>query len=307
MKLGALDVGTNSVLMLVVESERGRPPLRLADLSRITRLGHAVDRTGRLDPQAAARTFDTIVEFTGQARALGAGKILAVGTSALRDAADGIDFIARLKARTGIDLELVSGQTEAHLNYLAVRHGIEAGPDEKLLILDIGGGSTELIRADPGREPLLSSLQIGAVRLTERIVRHDPAGECEVAELRATIDRALRRLAWRYRPDRLVGIAGTVTTVCAVALKLATHDPVKIHGHQLARVQVEQAIDTFRRLKLEERKRLPGMVEGRADVILAGASVLERVMAWFELEEVTVSDQGVRWGLVWRELERAES
>ena len=307
MKLAALDVGTNTVLMLVVESDRHHRVNRLADLARITRLGRGVDERGRLDPEAAARTLDTIVEFNNQARALGATKILTAATSALRDAGDGADLIAQVRARTGLDLDVISGETEAQLNYMAVRHGLRIEPAEKLLIVDIGGGSTELIRVDPGVEPLLISLRIGSVRLTERIIRHDPPTESEGTELRATIDRALDECDWRYRPDRMVGIAGTVTTVCAVALKLTSYDPAVVHGYRLPMADVARVTEMFRTLPLAERKRLPGMVEERADVIFAGAAILERVMARFGLDSVTVSDQGIRWGLIWRELERSVS
>ncbi len=307
MKLAALDVGTNSVLMLVVESGNDRQARRLADLVRITRLGRGVDERGRLDPEAAARTLDTIAEFTDQARALGAIKIVTAATSALRDARDGADFIAQVKARTGIDLDVISGDTEAHLNYLAVRHGLRIDPAKKLLIVDIGGGSTELIRADPGGEPALTSLRIGSVRLTERIIKHDPPIESEVTALRATIDRALDELNWRYRPDRLVGIAGTVTTVCTVSLGLTSCDHNVVHGYRLARTEVARVTELLRAIPLTERKRLAGMIEGRADVIFAGAAILERVMTKFDVDAVTVSDQGVRWGLIWREIERPPS
>ena len=307
MKLAALDVGTNTVLMLVAESDRHHRVNRLADLARITRLGRGVDERGRLDPEAAARTLDTIVEFNNQARALGATKILTAATSALRDARDGADFIAQVKNRTGLDLDVISGETEARLNYMAVSHGLRIDPAEKLLIVDIGGGSTELIRADPGVEPLLISLRIGSVRLTERVIRHDPPTEGEVRELYATIDRALDQCDWRHRPDRLVGIAGTVTTVCAVALKLTSYDHTVVHGYRLPMAEVARVTEMFRTLPIAERKRLHGMVEERADVIFAGAAILERVMARFGLDSVTVSDQGIRWGLIWRELERLGS
>ena len=307
MRLAALDVGTNSVLMLVVEVDQHHRVQRLADWVRITRLGRGVDERGRLDPEAAARTLETIVEFTNQARALGATKIVTAATSALRDARDGADFLAQVKARVGLDLDVISGETEAHLNYLAVRYGLQIDPAEKLLIVDIGGGSTELIRADPGIEPVVTSLRIGSVRLTERIIRHDPPSDSEVAELRRTVDRAIDELNWRYRPDRLVGIAGTVTTICAVSLGLASYDHNVVHGYQLSWDEVARVTELLRTLPLAERKRLPGMIEGRADVIFAGATILERVMAKFDVDAVTVSDQGVRWGLIWRELEPGAS
>jgi exopolyphosphatase / guanosine-5'-triphosphate,3'-diphosphate pyrophosphatase len=303
MRIGALDVGTNTVLMLVAERTDDGRVRGLAELSRITRLGRGVDRSGRLDPDSAARTLETIVEFAEQARALGAGKIVTAATAALRDACDGAEFIARVKARAGIDLEIVSGATEARLSYLAVVHGLQVDRGKRLLIVDIGGGSTEFIRAEPGHELEMLSLQIGSVRLTERIVHHDPPGAGEARELRRVIDEAIDGTGRDLRPEILVGIAGTVTTVCAVALGLATYDPAAVHGYRLACGEVERIMDRFGALPLAERKKLPGLVEGRADVIFAGTMILACVMEKAGVDSVIVSDQGVRWGLVWREFE----
>jgi exopolyphosphatase/guanosine-5'-triphosphate,3'-diphosphate pyrophosphatase len=303
MRLAALDVGTNTVLMLVVERGGDGQLRRLADLSRITRLGRGVDASGRLDPAAMDKTIDAIAEFVEQARALGAEKILTAATAALRDAANGADFLARVKARTGLDLEVISGQTEAQLAYLSAIKGLQLDLSSKILIVDIGGGSTELIRAQPGGAPDVVSLQIGSVRLTERFVHSDPPHVREAAELRVAIDEALAGLRWNFQPDLMVGIAGTVTTVCAVVLGLEHYDPDRVHGCRLAHGDVLRVIGQLGCVPLEQRKQIPGVEEGRADVIFAGAAILERVMAHFKLDQVIVSDQGVRWGLVWRELE----
>jgi len=292
--------------MLVVESDQHQLVRRLADWARITRLGRGVDERGRLDPEAAARTLDTIVEFTNQARALGVTKIVTAATSALRDARDGADFIAQVKSRAGLDLDVISGETEAHLNYLAVRYGLRIDPNEKLLIVDIGGGSTELIRADPGHEPIVTSLRIGSVRLTERILHHDPPTAREAADLRLAIDAELTGLGWKLETDVLVGIAGTVTTVCAVALQMEPYDPDRVHGYSLSRKEVERVLGLFGSMPLAARRKLKGLDPARADVIFAGTAILERVMCEAEVSGVTVSDQGVRWGLVWRELGAAQ-
>ena len=302
MKLAALDVGTNTVLMLVVERAADGSVNRLADLARITRLGRGVDSAGALDPASATLTLDTIAEFVDKARALGAEKIIGAATAALRDARDGADFIARVKARAGVELEIISGETEAQLSYLATTKSLSLDPAEKILIVDIGGGSTELIRAEPGRKLDLVSLQIGSVRLTERIVRHDPPHANEAAELRVAVDQALQGIGWDFRPDTMVGIAGTVTTICAVLLGLTTYDSVRVHGYHMSHADVLSTLGRLGAVPLEQRKNLPGMEQGRADVIFAGAAILERILAHFGLAEVVVSDQGVRWGLVWREL-----
>ncbi len=307
MKLAALDVGTNTVLMLVVEQIADGSLRTLGEFSRITRLGRGVDGSGKLNPEAAAKTADAIVEFVAQARSIGAEKILSAATAALRDAQDGAAFIARVKERCGLELDTISGETEAQLAYLSSVKGLKLDPSANLLIVDIGGGSTELIRAEPGGVIDAVSLQIGAVRLTERFVHSDPPKPREAADLRLAIDQTLDTLRWNFQPNVMVGIAGTVTTVCAVALGLATYDPVRVHGYQLTDAQVLQAISLLSNVGLEERKQLPGVEAGRADVIFAGAAILERVMAHFKIHRVTVSDQGVRWGLVWRELENART
>jgi exopolyphosphatase / guanosine-5'-triphosphate,3'-diphosphate pyrophosphatase len=302
VKLAALDVGTNTVLMLVVEQMADGCLQTLADLAQITRLGRGVDATGHLDHEAAARTLDAIVEFTTRGRALGAEKILTAATAALRDAKDGAEFIAQVKRRAGIDLNIISGEDEAELSYLSTKKGLNLDPANKVLIVDIGGGSTELIRSEPGRKLDVVSLQIGSVRLTERLIRNDPPTVREAADLRIAVDEALQTLAWEFRPDVMVGIAGTVTTLCAVALGLETYDPAVVHGHRLSQAEVLRVIALLGSVPLEERKKLPGLEPGRADVIFAGAAILERIMGHFGLTEVIVSDQGVRWGLIWREL-----
>lgn len=303
MKLAALDVGTNTILMLVVERTADGELRTIAELSRITRLGRGLESNGRLDPQAVAATLDAIVEFTAQARSLGAEKILTAATAALRDASDGAELVARVRERAGIELEIISGDTEAQLSWLAVSHGLKLDPAEQGLVVDIGGGSTELIRAEPGRKLDVISLPIGSVRLTERIVKHDPPLVREAADLRLAVDDAIRDLGWKFHPTLMVGIAGTVTTICAVILGLAHYDSKIVHGHRLKHSEVLDAIARLCKVPLNERMKLPGMEPGRADVIIAGAAILERIMASFGLDEVVVSDQGVRWGLIWRELE----
>jgi len=303
MKLAAFDVGTNTVLMLVVEKVDGKLN-RVAEFGRITRLGRGVDSNHKLDPDSAKQTLGAIVEFASKARELGADRIAGVATAALRDASDGPAFIAQVKQQAGFDLEVISGETEAQLSYLAVLKGLPLDPNAKLLIVDIGGGSTELIRAEPGRPIELVSLQIGSVRLTERHVHHDPPTGKDAAELRLAADEPFQALQWKYQPDTLVGIAGTVTTIAAVTLGLTVYDPIAVHGHRLTHDEVMKTLLKFASMPLAERKKLPGLEEARADVIFAGGAILERVMAHFHLNEVVVSDQGVRWGLAWREIEK---
>jgi exopolyphosphatase / guanosine-5'-triphosphate,3'-diphosphate pyrophosphatase len=302
MRLAAFDIGTNTVLMLVAEPQADGSVRRVLDLQRITRLGQGVDHNHCLDPQAALRTLDTIAEFTERARAAGAEKILAAGTATLRDAADGESFIHRVRERTGVELEIVSGEAEAWLSYLAVTHGLRLDTSKRILIVDIGGGSTEFIRAEPGAKLQMVSVQIGSVRLTERLIHNDPPTAREAADLRIAIDEALKSLDWAPKPEVMVGIAGTVTTACAVALELDSYDPDRVHGYRLSRKEVERVLGLLGSAPLAERRKLKGLEPARADVIFAGTAILERVMSECEADYVIVSDQGVRWGLIWREL-----
>ncbi|HVN28114.1 MAG TPA: Ppx/GppA phosphatase family protein [Candidatus Binataceae bacterium] len=305
MKLAAFDVGTNTVLMLLVESDGDGKFTPLMERSRITRLGKGVDRTGRLDKETSRLTLDTIAEFAEAARTAGAEKIIAAATSALRDASDGADFIQRVKEKAGVDLKIIPGAEEAELSRLAVKRSLNLSSDLRLLIADIGGGSTELIRSEPGRGLTSVSLQIGSVRLTERIIQHDPPTQDEIAKLTATIDEHLEKLGWSFHPDVLVGIAGTVTTIAAVALNMSEYDGTRVQGYVLMRDEVSAIVKRFADATIEERKKIPGVLEARADVIFAGSVILERVMKRFDVGHVVVSDQGVRWGLVWRELEKS--
>jgi exopolyphosphatase / guanosine-5'-triphosphate,3'-diphosphate pyrophosphatase len=312
MKIGALDVGTNTVLMLVAEATADGGARRVIDLARVTRLGQGVDQNHRLDPAAALRTLDAIAEFVDQARAAGAEKIVTAGTATLRDANDGESLVRRVRERTGVELEIVSGETEAWLSYLAVVRGLRLDPSQRLLIIDIGGGSTEFIHAggsatefistESSAKLQLASLQIGSVRLTERILHHDPPTTREAADLRLAIDAELTGLGWKFETDLLVGLAGTVTTVCAIALQMGTYDPDRVHGYQLSRDDVERILALLGKMPLAERRKLKGLDPARADVIFAGTAILERVMSEADANSLTVSDQGVRWGLVWREL-----
>jgi exopolyphosphatase/guanosine-5'-triphosphate,3'-diphosphate pyrophosphatase len=308
MKLAALDVGTNTVLMLVVEADAQGKLAPLAELARVTRLGAGVERSGVLDPAAAKRTLETIAEFTQRARALGAQRFLTAATSALREARDGAEFIAQVRARCSIELHVISGEDEAALNYQAALGGLHLSSTEPLLIIDIGGGSTEFIAAQPGHPLRLASLPIGSVRLTERMVRHDPLSAAEQKEIIAAIDFQLGMLDWpRISPSVTVGVAGTVTTIAALALELASYDPARVHGAVLNRAQIQTTVTRLLNLTTAQRRQLPTMVEGRADVICAGGLILERALTWFAQERLVASDQGVRWGLIYRELARADT
>ncbi|MBI5068486.1 MAG: Ppx/GppA family phosphatase [Deltaproteobacteria bacterium] len=308
-RFAALDVGTNTVLLLVAE-RRGPGFVPVVERARITRLGRGVDRSGRLDPAAIAETVATLAEFAGEARALGAGGIACVATSAARDAANGADFFAASRAAAGLVPEVISGEEEARLVYgsawrdfgLGGGAGLPAGLP--LAVLDVGGGSTEFTWGDDPEPRGRLSLQLGAVRLTERHPAADPPGTAGLQALKRAAATALAGLGKlqgiaELAGARLVGVAGTVTTLAAVGQALPAYDAERVHGSTLGLDEVDALLERMAALPLERRKRLPGMEPKRADVILAGGAIVAEAMRRTGFSALTVSDRGVRWGLLW--------
>jgi exopolyphosphatase/guanosine-5'-triphosphate,3'-diphosphate pyrophosphatase len=297
-RLAAIDVGTNTVLLLVAE-RRGGALAPVLERAEITRLGRGVDATGRLDPAAVRETVRVLADFAASARSLGAGRIACVATSAARDAANGAEFFEEARRAAGLVPEVISGDEEARLVWASAWRDFGAG-GAPLAVLDVGGGSTELSFGDGPLPRGRTSLQVGAVRLTERHVRADPPAAAELARLRAAARDALAPLRALEVPSggRLVGVAGTVTTLSAVAQALPVYDPERVHGATLARAEVEALVARLAGLAVAERAALPGMEPKRADVILAGGIVVAEAMALLGFDRLTVSDRGVRWGLL---------
>lgn len=297
----AIDVGTNTVLLLVAERHGGSfvPVLERAE---ITRLGRGVDATGRLDPAAIAETARVLGEFAADARRLGASRIACVATSAARDAANGAEFFAAARAAAGLVPEVIPGDEEARLVWASAWRDF-GGAGAPLAVLDVGGGSTELSFGDGPRPAGRTSLQVGAVRLTERHVRHDPVTPAEASALRDAARAALAPAAaiagTLGAGARLVGVAGTVTTLCAIEQALPAYDAAKVHGATLSLASIEALYARLAGLTVAARAALPGMEPKRADVILGGCAVVLEAMRLAGFDRLVVSDRGVRWGLLY--------
>ena len=297
MRIAAIDIGTNSVLLTVAEA--GPDGLRaVVERAEITRLGQGVDATGRLSEEGMARTVAVLKRYAAEARALGAQRIACVATSAARDAANGGELLNRIGG-LALTPEIIAGEREAQLVYRAARADF-GGFNRPLAVVDIGGGSTEIVF---GRGPDFSfreSLDLGSVRLTERLVREDPPAPDRPA-VRAAAEGALREIPPPPSGADLVGVAGTVTTLATLALGLDAYDAARVHGATLERSDLERLCDRLWALPLADRRRLPGLQPGRADVLPAGAQILLSVLERLNLPRVLASDRGVRWGLL-REL-----
>ncbi|CAL9440197.1 exopolyphosphatase [Streptomyces sp. NPDC101145] len=299
-RVAAIDCGTNSIRLLVadIDPEAGT----LVDLDRrmtIVRLGQGVDRTGRLAPEALERTFAACREYAAAIKELGAERVRFVATSASRDAENREDFVRGVMDILGVEPEVITGDQEAEFSFTGATKELR-GSDE-YLVVDIGGGSTEFV-VGTGHVEAARSVDIGCVRLTERHVRHDPPTEDEVAAIRADV-RAAIALAEETVPVReartLVGLAGSVTTVAALALGLGEYDSAAIHRSRIPYERVAEVSARLRSLTHDERAAFPVIHPGRVDVIVAGALVLEEIMTHVAAQEVVVSEHDILDGIAW--------
>jgi exopolyphosphatase/guanosine-5'-triphosphate,3'-diphosphate pyrophosphatase len=305
-RVAAIDQGTNSIRLLVVEppAEAGGDPTELARDMVITRLGQGVDRTGRLDPEALRRTVDVLARFCRRARALHADHIRVAATSAVRDAANRDVFAAAVLEHARSELEVISGEREAGLSFLGGTHGLDPSTaPPPFLVLDIGGGSTEfVVGREPGRADHAVSTQMGSVRLTERFVMTDPPAHHELRAMARAIDDTLADVetVLPIRDARtLVAVAGTATTLQAIALGLDRYDPDAIHRTWLSLGTAEHVLADLVLMTNPQRAAIPVMAPGRGDVIVAGATILTAAMHRFGIERALVSETDILDGLAY--------
>jgi exopolyphosphatase / guanosine-5'-triphosphate,3'-diphosphate pyrophosphatase len=297
-RVAAVDQGTNSTRLLVAEPDEAGGFEDLARDMVITRLGQGVDETGMLAPEALQRTLVVLARNVRRARALHVERIRVAATAAVRDAANAADFERPVDELVGSPLEIVSGEEEARLSFLGATRGLDA--TSPFLVLDIGGGSTEFVLGSE-RPSASISTQMGSVRLTERFVRSDPPEAGELDRMRAAVGELLDDVE-RAIPARdartFVAVAGTSTTVQAVALALDFYDPERIHRTRLARTDAARVSMRLAAMTTAERAALPVMAPGRADVIVAGSVILVEVMERFGFDEAVVSETDILDGLV---------
>jgi exopolyphosphatase / guanosine-5'-triphosphate,3'-diphosphate pyrophosphatase len=301
-----IDVGTNAVLCLIADlRETGRFRV-LDDLAEVAGLGRGVDQTGVISEAGEQRCLETLERYRDHCRNLGVDEIIAVGTSALRDAGNSAVVRRRLQDRLGFEIRVISGAEEAAYSFAAVQRGLTLSGE--LLVIDVGGGSTEFIRGNAAGMIDAVSIDVGSVRLTERFLHSDPVREDEVSAMMSAIEQelvALRARAAALDPGlTLVGIAGTFTTLAAVEKQLVRYNHSEVHGSLLSVAELRRQTRLFQSKSLAERKQIVGLEAKRADVIFAGACLIEQIMNFCHAESVIVSDQGVRYGLLH---ERAQS
>ncbi len=298
MRVAAIDVGTNTTRLLVAEAHGGT----YRELDRrlsYTRLGEGVDAQSRIQPEAMKRTLGAIAEFCSVCGEFGVQQISIAGTSAVRDASNRESFLQAAEQLAGVPAKALSGEEEAQLSFMGATAELVDG---LRLVCDIGGGSTEFILGEPHSEELLrTSLNVGSVRLTERFLKSDPPATEEMLMLEAAIDAALEDVdhaIGEIAEARLVGLGGTVTTLAAINLEIERYQPELIHLAELDGGEVTRIYHLLAGMSVEERSTLPCLPKGRADVIVAGASILSRVMARWSFPAVLVSERDILEGLV---------
>ncbi len=298
--VAAIDCGTNAIRLLIASvDDAGRLDERTR-LMRIVRLGEGVDRTGAFADAALARTFAAVDEFAAVLAEHRVSRIRFVATSASRDVSNRSAFVAGVRARLGIDPEVVTGDEEAALSFTGAVRGL--GPlAQPVLVVDIGGGSTEFVLGD--REPSAAvSVDVGCVRMTERHLHGDPPTAAQIAAAQADVDAAVARAGQVVRltdAAAVVGLAGTVTTVAAMALDLPRYDASILHGAVVPARDVAASTDRLLAMTRAQRAALPYMHPGRVDVIAGGALVLRAVLAGARATEVTVSEADILDGIVY--------
>jgi exopolyphosphatase / guanosine-5'-triphosphate,3'-diphosphate pyrophosphatase len=304
--LAAIDLGTNSVHMVVVKINPDLPAFNIIDAEKATvRLGERCPQTGQLTIEAMGRTIAALRRCQEIAAAWKVEQTLAVATSAVREAPNGKDFLLRIETELGLKVNLISGQEEARRIYLGVLSGIEFD-NQPHLIIDIGGGSTELILADEQRPRHLSSTKIGAVRLTSEFVKSDPISSRDFDRLQAYIRGmfewpidSLKKKIKLGEVVRMVGTSGTIESLIRIdASEKQGNSPVSLHGYILTRERLQAIVEKMRRLSYAERCKVPGLSEKRAEIILAGALILQEAMAMLGMTELTTCERALREGIV---------
>lgn len=293
-RVAVVDVGTNSTRLLVAEVAEGQ----VAEVERrstVTRLGSGVDLSGRLSNDAVEATCEAIAGYVSIYEDAGAEAVDAIATSAVRDAENGSAFIAELRERFALSARVLDGEEEARLTYLGATS--EQPPAEPTLVIDIGGGSTELVIGVRERIDFHTSLQAGVVRQTERHISGDPPTAIELEELAAEVRGLIQGAAIEAsKPTVGIAVAGTPTSLAAIEMELEPYDPARVHGHSLSLDTIQPLLSRLASSPLIERVEIPGLHPDRAPTIVAGVVILVEAMRAFDLDSVVVSEHDILYG-----------
>lgn len=299
-RYAAIDVGTNSIRLLVWKEENNK--IFREKFINTTRIGQAVDKTGKLSIDGMQRSVKAICEFVEIAKKYEINKIPIIATSAVRDSKNSHIFCKEVLKQCGQNVEIIDGKEEAKLGYEGVLMAFDSV--KSMLIIDIGGGSTELIYGDNNGINILESLNIGAVRLTEKFIKNELVTNEEEKELINYIDKIKKSVMDKIKKekiDKVIGIGGTATTLVSMNEKLEVYDPDKVHNSQIKLNEIEDIIKTLKSMKLEERKNIPGLHPKRADIIYAGAIILREILKGLNKDYMIASEYDNLEGIVYNQ------
>jgi exopolyphosphatase/guanosine-5'-triphosphate,3'-diphosphate pyrophosphatase len=296
-KFATIDVGSNQVLLCIANIEHNMIAEVIADRGEITRLGEGVAITGILKPEASERTRSVLRSYTTLMTRYEVVDCAAVGTAALREAENSHDFVTKVKEETGIHIEVITGEEEARLSFLAVTGGLDLHKRETTLI-DIGGGSTEFIFGRGSEITDRFSLGMGALKYTERFLKTDPVKNEELKAMEGVLGQEFKGLVPPFENFFMVGMGGTITNLGAMKHKLETYDPDVVHGSEITFDELESFTWDLKTKTINERKKIRGLQPKRAEVILAGVVILTSIMKRLKVDSITISDRGLRHGLM---------
>lgn len=302
MRLASLDLGTNSLLVTVADWD-GASLVSVFENALLVRLGEHLRPGGKLDRAARSRCFHALESIREIIAGYDVDQVVAVATEAIRTASDGPSFIEVIRNRLGFPFRILTPGEEARLMFKATQKEF-AHVKTGLVIFDIGGGSTEIVAGDALTVSQVIPLDFGTVSLTERFIRHDPIAPEEMDRALRWVQSRLTPLSPGPSPCTAVGTGGTVTTLKAVSLKMEPYDPPAIHRSTLTRTEVKGLLDLFMSMTVIQRTKLPGLPARRADIIPAGAAITGEIMDRLKLTAITVSDRGLRWGVLYDWIEK---
>ncbi|MGL5329961.1 MAG: Ppx/GppA phosphatase family protein [Peptostreptococcaceae bacterium] len=298
MRFGAIDIGTNSMRLLICDYNNGKFSNRKKHVNT-TRIGKGVDENGFITEEAIRRNLDALKEFYTMSKNDGCDKVYCIGTSALRDSKNGDDFVKRATLEIGIDVEIISGEEESNLGFLGVLKG--ANEDNDILVLDIGGGSTEFILGNIDGIKFAKSENVGALRMTEKFLSTDIVDDYEFDMMskfiESEIDSTIEGLK-NKSIHKLVGIGGTITSLSAMNQELEVYSMEKIHNSKLDVSDIKNILQNLKKMTLNDKKALKGLQSKRADIITAGVKILDIIMKKLELSEIVVSEYDNLEGLI---------
>jgi len=299
-RVASIDIGTNTILLLISEVKRGKIH-PLFEMETVVRLGEGVQKNKMLLKEAMERGLQTLAQYLKRCQAMEVQKIFAAGTSALREAKNSEDFLKGAKEKLNLSIEVISGEEEAQLSFLAVANDLKE-VKKPVLVVDVGGGSTEFILGKGDQISHWISLPLGSVRFTEEFLCSDPIQEEEWEKMERKIQGHLVNIPHSKEPPSMVAVGGTATTLASVEMGLEEFIAEKIHHFILKKGELGKQLLRYRSKTIEERKKIPGLPVARADVILAGGTILYLAMEELKCSSVLISCHGVRYGLLYKKL-----